>query len=208
MQMMVTIDTEEDDWGQYNQKNVTMSNIKEIVALQALFDKYAVRPTYLVTYAVATNPEATQILKRISADGRCEIGGHCHPWNTPPLDELRTPYNSMLCNLDPDLQLRKLHTLTRTIEERFGSAPVSFRTGRWGFSQEVAHNLIRCGQWIDANGRTCIAGQQREKVGGDCHLRANLSTSSGMRFVKYSLMASWLSFGAIDSVTFFTAGPG
>jgi len=101
MHLVVTIDTEEDNWGQYSADSFSIENIKKIPALQEMFDEFSVVPTYLVTYPVATNRESVEILKDILQRGKCEIGMHCHPWSTPPFDEERNSFNSMLCNLEP-----------------------------------------------------------------------------------------------------------
>lgn len=149
--LLVTIDTEEDEWGQYDRPRYHVSNLRRLVALQQLFDEFDVRPTYLITQPVADSPEAQDILAPILQRGACEIGAHCHPWNSPPMGEPRTSRNSMLCNLPSDLQRRKLASLRAGIERGFGAAPTSFRAGRWGFSPEVARNAAALGFTVDSS---------------------------------------------------------
>jgi hypothetical protein len=151
MKLIVTIDTEEDNWGRYRETCYTCKNIERIRPLQQLFDEFNVKPTYLITYPVATDERSVSLLKGIADSGRCEIGTHCHPWNTPPIEEKRTPKNSMLCNLPPDLQYRKIQTLHRTIKKNFNVSAVSFRAGRWGFNAVVGHNLIKLRYRIDSS---------------------------------------------------------
>jgi len=151
MYLIVTIDTEEDNWGDYRPTGCTLENIKRLPSLQGLFDAYDVKPTYLVTSAVATNAKAVSILKGILKEGKCEIGSHCHPWNTPPFEEKNTIRNSMLCNLPAELQYRKLESLHNMIRQNFGIQPISFRAGRWGYSQEVANNLHKLGYRIETS---------------------------------------------------------
>jgi hypothetical protein len=62
---------------------------------------------------------------------------HCHPWSTPPFEEERNAYNSMLCNLPYDLQYKKMSALHEAIENNFGINAKSFRAGRWGFNETV-----------------------------------------------------------------------
>ena len=50
--LVVTIDVEEDNWGIYRSK-LTVENARKITRLQNLFDRYEIKPTYLVTYQVA-----------------------------------------------------------------------------------------------------------------------------------------------------------
>lgn len=151
MYLTVTIDTEEDNWGQYSLNGYATENIKSIPKIQNLFDEYHVLPTYLITYPVATDQEAVSILKGIARKGKCEIGTHCHPWNTPPLVEDFNEKNSMLCNLPDDLQFNKIAALHRKIIGNLGIEPVSFRAGRWGFSHNVARSIHRLGYRVDTS---------------------------------------------------------
>lgn len=151
MKLVVTIDTEEDNWVPVRQTCYAVDNISRIPSLQQLFDDFAVKPTYFITYPVTTNDKAVSILSAIFKEGRCEIGAHCHPWNTPPSEEDNHPKNSMLCNLPPALQYRKIRSLHGAIQRNFGHDPISFRSGRWGFSQDVARNLHRVGYKIDTS---------------------------------------------------------
>lgn len=128
-----------------------MRNIERIPYLQDLFDEFDVKPTYLITYPVATNEKSISILRKILDGGKCEIGSHCHPWNAPPFEEENTEKNSMLCNLPVDLQYRKMKSLHNVITENFGIEPVSFRAGRCGYNEEVAKNLYRLGYQVDSS---------------------------------------------------------
>jgi hypothetical protein len=83
--------------------------------------------------------------------GGCEIGMHCHPWNTPPYEESLNKHNSMLCNLPKTLQFEKLQRLHEAIQNRFDMTPIAFRSGRWGFDAEVASNILRLGYRIDTS---------------------------------------------------------
>lgn len=149
--LFITIDTEEDNWGDYDPRRYSVENIRQIPIVQELFDRYEAIPTYLVNYPVATNSKAVDILEPIYADKRCEIGTHLHPWNTPPFSERIVPANTMLCNLPQDLIGTKLGALHGRIKEAFGACPVCFRAGRWGFNGNVARALIDQGYLIDSS---------------------------------------------------------
>jgi len=151
VKLVVTIDTEEDNWGSFSLTRYTFENIARIPGLQEMFDSFNVTPTYLLTYPVATDEKAVSILKAISDADKCEIGAHCHPWNTPPFEEEKNARNSMLCNLPADLQYAKLKYLQETIREHFGVDPISFRSGRFGYNTTVARNLHRLGYKIDTS---------------------------------------------------------
>lgn len=151
MDLVITIDTEEDNWGRYSVMDNPVTNIEKLISLQQMFDRYQIRPTYLITYPVATNHRSVEILKSFLDAGKCEIGTHCHPWNTPPFEEEVNDFNSMLCNLPEELVHKKLTNLHQTICENFGVTPVSFRSGRWGFSSAVARSLVTLGYKVDTS---------------------------------------------------------
>lgn len=151
MYFTVTVDTEEDDWGAYTKPVYGVENLRRVPRLQEMLHRRGVRPTYLITYPVATDPAAAAMLAAWAADGACEVGTHPHPWNTPPIEEDLTPHNSFISNLPPDLQFEKIRTLTETIERQIGVRPTSYRSGRWGFSDDIARHLIRLGYTVDSS---------------------------------------------------------
>jgi len=153
MKFIITIDTEEDNWARYSVSDNPVYNIERIVCLQKLFDRFDAKPTYLITYPVATNPKSIKILKRILDDGNCEIGMHCHPWNTPPFDKniVIREQDTMLCNLPKELVFAKLAELHETICRNFGCTPVSFRAGRWGYGPAVSSALCCLGYRVDTS---------------------------------------------------------
>jgi hypothetical protein len=151
MKLVISIDTEEDNWGNYSRTGHTLKNIDKIPVLQELFDSVHAKPSYLVTYPVATDRKSVDIIREIEKSGNCEIGMHCHPWNTPPFEEELNDKNSMLCNLPHELQHEKMKSLHKTIITNFDVKPVSFRSGRWGYNQSVAENLFKLGYKVDTS---------------------------------------------------------
>ena len=111
IKVFITIDTEEDLWSDWRQKDNPVDNICRITILQDLFDRFGAIPTYLVNYPVVANENARNILRRVLENYRCEIGTHCHPWNTPPFEEEITIKNSMMCNLPHELLYKKYISL-------------------------------------------------------------------------------------------------
>jgi hypothetical protein len=150
MYLAITIDVEEDNWSSYDTSPV-LSNIPKLSDLQKTFDSYEVKPTYLITYPVASDRNSVSLLRKILEDGGCEIGAHLHPWNTPPFEEEKTVENTMLCNLEKDLQYRKMESLHEKITENFGMEPAAFRSGRWGFGPTVAENMYKLGYKVDSS---------------------------------------------------------
>lgn len=151
MKLIVTIDVEEDNWGHFHPTEFTLDNLRGIPELQRLFDQYQVIPTYLVNFPVANDPFAVELFGRLHAAGKCEIGMHCHPWNTPPFVETTGEFNSMLCNLPDALALDKLSSLKQAIVRNIGVAPVSFRAGRWAMGCGVARALTELDVKIDTS---------------------------------------------------------
>ncbi len=151
MKLVVTVDVEEDQWGITPPRYATVHNVARLPTLQQLLDEFGIIPTYLLTYPVVADPHAVATLRGILDGGGCEIGTHCHPWNTPPYEECLNKHNSMLCNLPPTLQFEKLQRLHEAIEANFEMTPIVFRSGRWGFDAEVAKNIVRLGYRIDTS---------------------------------------------------------
>jgi hypothetical protein len=142
--LLVTVDTEEDQWGPKPEPPST-ENILLLPRLHRIFADLDLRPTYFTTYRVASDPDAAAVLRDLASDDRTEIGAHLHPWNTPPVREAPLPRNSMLSNLPAALQQEKLETLTRSLVTAFGRQPVSFRAGRLGLGTATARALRSAG---------------------------------------------------------------
>jgi len=151
MKLIITIDTEEDNWEKRSSDGAVITHLDGILRLQDIFDSRSFKPTYLITYPMATDKGVIKTLGEIESSGRCEIGNHCHPWNTPPFDEKITDKNSMLCNLTSALQYKKIKTLHDVIEDNFSITPLSFRAGRWGYCGKVAANLEKLGYRVDSS---------------------------------------------------------
>ena len=150
-QLVVSIDVEEDSWGEFRSSPHTVSNVRHLLEFQKLCENYGVKPTYLITYPIATNEESSQIIKELFLGGQCEIGAHLHPWCTPPCRGLSSERNSMLCNIPVEQQRTKLVALTDAITALLGVSPSSFRAGRWAIGPELAPYLEESGYLVDSS---------------------------------------------------------
>lgn len=150
IKVFITIDTEEDNWGDYPTQG-SVDNISKLPMLQDVFNKYGAIPTYLINYPVATTTSSIKTLSGFLEKNQCEIGTHCHPWNTPPFTEKICTENTMMCNLPADLLMEKMKNLHAAIESNFGVTPTSFRAGRWGFDEKVAKCIAELGYKIDTS---------------------------------------------------------
>ena len=151
--LIVLVDAEaEFDWdGPFLRSHVSVRNLSRQVTAQKIFDRLNVRPTYLVDYAVATQPEGYQPIRELLQSGSCEIGAHLQPWENPPFAEelsVRTSFNH---NLPAWLQKEKLQQLTDVIESTFGIKPKAYRAGRYGVGNEMAWILKELGYQIDVS---------------------------------------------------------
>ncbi len=151
--LAVVIDTEEEfDWhGPFDRNATTVRHMRDIGKVQAVFDRFGVRPTYVVDYPVATQPAAYEPLKDYAQTGRAVIGAHLHPWVSPPHEEEVCLYNSYPGNLPAGLERRKLVLLTGQIEETFGRAPTIYKAGRYGFGPHTGGILEDLGFEIDVS---------------------------------------------------------
>ncbi len=147
----MSIDTESEfDWnGPFLRTQTSVRNVRNQSMAQEMFDRFGVRPIYLVDYAVATQPEAYLPLREIYQSKRCEIGAHLHPWITPPFLEELSARASFSQNLPASLQKAKITQLTEAIERSFDFHPLCYRAGRLGVGEEIAEMLISLGYKID-----------------------------------------------------------
>lgn len=152
MHLLVGIDTEGDNqWDAAARAHQTFDNLHALPRLHALFARHGVRPAYLVTYPVATDPRSAEVLRGLFAGGDCEIGAHHHAWETPPCtaDDIgRHSYASTLPRAQFEQQLA---SLTTAIAGAVGRRPVSYRSGRFGFSADHVAALERVGYLVESS---------------------------------------------------------
>jgi len=150
-QLLVVIHTEEEfDWGQPFDANATgVRHMAHINRAQDLFSQHGVRPTYVIDYPIADQQDAWGQLKPYADAGEAEIGAHCHPWVSPPIDEDINRLHSYPGNLPRELEQAKLTQLTNRIEQSFGRRPTAYLAGRYGFGPNTADILAGLGYSID-----------------------------------------------------------
>jgi peptidoglycan/xylan/chitin deacetylase (PgdA/CDA1 family) len=150
--LLVGIDTEGDNqWDAAARANQTFENLYALPRLHALFARHRVRPTYVITYPVAADARAAEVLRTLHAGGDCEIGAHHHAWETPPCsdeDVRRHPYAASLPLAQFEEQLARL---TDAIDGAIGRRPVSYRSGRFGFSAAHVAALERLGYEVESS---------------------------------------------------------
>lgn len=152
MHLLVGIDTEGDNqWDAAARARQRFENIYALPKLHALFERHGVRPTYVITHPVARDSDSRAVLRQLIARGTCEIGAHHHAWETPPCtpeDVRRHPYAADL----PLSQFeQQLAALTEAITAAVGHRPVSYRSGRFGFSAAHTSALERLGYQVESS---------------------------------------------------------
>lgn len=128
---LVTIDVEPDNvWADTLSEKLT--NIALLPKFHSLCQEFGVRPTYLVSYSVAQDSKAANLMETLLSKGDCEIGAHPHLWETPPIltidrsgEALTGPRYAV------DALREKLGNLHAILTSRFG-APRTHRAGRYG----------------------------------------------------------------------------
>ena len=150
--LLAGIDTEGDNqWDPEARRYQRFENIYALPHLHALFTRHGVRPTYLVTYPVARDLRSADVLRALYGGRDCEIGAHHHAWETPPFtpeDVVRHPYASSLPREQFEQQLAQL---TSAIGAAVGQKPVSYRSGRFGFSADHVSALERAGYRVESS---------------------------------------------------------
>jgi hypothetical protein len=151
--LLVVVDTEEEfDWSKpHSRAETRVDHIKHQDRAQNIFERYGVRPTYVVDYPVASQEAGYQPLRDWLVGDKCQIGAHLHPWVNPPFDEELSLGNSYPGNLPPALEKAKLACLTTLIEANFGVRPTIYRAGRYGIGPATGAILEELGYEIDSS---------------------------------------------------------
>jgi len=152
MYLLVGIDTEGDNqWDAAARADQRFENIYALPKLHALFARHGVRPTYVITYPVAKDPRSVDVLRELKAGGDCEIGAHHHVWETPPCSQDDIQRHGYAANLPLGQFREQLAMLTDAIETAVGEAPVSYRSGRFGFSAAHVSALEQRGYRVESS---------------------------------------------------------
>jgi hypothetical protein len=150
---ILTVDTEEEwDWdGPLPDKNCSVENLIQIPAFQYFCQKREIRPTYFVDYAAAEGAIKNKTFENALQQNACELGAHLHPWVNPPYFDKPNETNSHVINLPLEQVEAKLDALVSLFVTEFDYQPTSFRTGRWGVSESIMHQLWLRGFTVDSS---------------------------------------------------------
>ncbi len=150
--LTIGIDTESDNqWSMESRLTPTYTNIYALPRLHELFRECSARPTYLITYPVATEPRSANTIRGLVEGGGCEIGAHHHVWETPPCDPDEARGLPYAMQIPLDRFDRQLASLTAAIAATIGHSPVSYRSGRYGFDASHTAVLEKAGYLVDTS---------------------------------------------------------
>lgn len=164
---LLTVDTEEEfDWGApFRRDGYGLSHVPELQRFQEFCEELGVIPLYLVDWPIANSPAAVEIIGDAVKRGAAEIGVQLHPWVNPPFDEEVNVANSYAGSLPRELEAAKFTQLRDRIEEAFGTAPISYRAGRYGLGPDTADLLKSTGIMFDTSVRSLF--DYRDQQGPD-----------------------------------------
>jgi hypothetical protein len=152
MHLLVGIDTEGDNqWDAAARADQRFENIYALGDLHARFARRGVRPTYVITHPVATDARSAEVLRRLLAGGDCEIGAHHHAWETPPCTSEDVNRHAYASTLPRQQFADQLTSLTAAITAAVGAKPVSYRSGRFGFSADHVAALEGEGYLVESS---------------------------------------------------------
>jgi hypothetical protein len=151
--LVVVVDTEaEFDWiASGSRRAAGVTSVKASQQVRPIFERYNIRPTFVLDYPVSTIPEGYEVIRDFYRSGICEVGAHLQPWDTPPFVEEITDRNSYPGNLAPEVEREKLVRLTAAIVENIGVRPRIYKAGRYGFGLATPAILQELGYEIDVS---------------------------------------------------------
>jgi hypothetical protein len=151
--LVVVVDTEaEFDWEAARPRRAMgISSVRCQDRAQQIFEKYEVRPTFVLDFPVSSTPEAFEFVRDLHRSGACEIGAHLQPWDNPPLVEQINDENSYPGNLPFELEREKLIQLTHSIQTNIGVRPRIYKAGRYGVGRATPGILAELGYEIDVS---------------------------------------------------------
>lgn len=175
---MLTVDTEEEfDWrAPFSRDDHGTRHVEALPRFQSFCEEIGAHPVYLVDWAIVQDQRAVEIIGDAADRGAADVGLQLHPWVNPPFEEELSIRNSYAGNLPPELEAEKFRRLRDAIEERFGSAPLIYRAGRYGVGEHTARLLKDCGFAIDSSVRSLF----------------DYSPTHGPDFSSYPLHPYWL----------------
>ena len=151
--LLVMVDAEEEfDWSQFTSRQTSVMSMRHQVRAHRIFSRYGIKPSYLVDYPVASQPDGYLPLRELLASAACDVGSQLHPWVNPPDERaVNNEAESFPGNLSAELERAKAIRLTDCIQENLGQRPIIYRAGRYGAGPNTQQILTDLGYKIDCS---------------------------------------------------------
>jgi len=151
--LCIVVDAEEEfHWGRpVSARNNATASVRHQKRAHDIFSSYDARPTYLVTYPIASDASASAVLREYLADGLCDIGAQLHPWVTPPFGGETDERQSFAGNLPAATEREKIRRLAGTVRDSFNLQPTAYKAGRYGLGPASAASLEEEGLLVDTS---------------------------------------------------------
>lgn len=150
---LITIDTEGDNLWR-NHRTITTRNTAWLPRFQSLCERFALKPTWLTNYEMASDPAYVEFARDVIARNQGEVGMHLHAWNSPPEAPLTDDdwrWQPYLIEYPDDVLRAKVRYMTELLEETFQTKMLSHRAGRWAFDERYAAILTELGYRVDCS---------------------------------------------------------
>jgi hypothetical protein len=153
MKLVISIDVEEEGlfFGRYPRTPPGVTNVAALERLAFIPEEFGWPLTLLVTYQVARDPAAREVLARWRDRYRAEIGLHLHPWNTPPYPDRPEPEPVPSERLPRGLLRDKLASLIEQVQNSLEPTPRAFRMGRFDAGPQIWSLLPEFGLRVDSS---------------------------------------------------------
>ncbi len=142
------------------QARLTLDNLDGLPRVQRRFERFGVRPTWLLSWPVIHRSAA--LFANAWAEGRGEVGVCLQPWCTPPFeaneDRLVAHPPSALAAA---AVAAKLDTLTTLVEQRLGRRPRVHRAAGGGLDGPLLQALERRGYVADCSATPLVMRGRR-----------------------------------------------
>ena len=151
---VITIDTEGDNlWSWKNGDTVKTECVNYLPRFQYLANEYGFKPTWLANYEIIMNDDFIDFIKKQISLDSAELGMHLHAWNNPPIIDILKGENGQpyLIEYPVDIMDEKIDFLTKLIQRRTNTRPISHRAGRWAMNKDYFRLLAKHGYKIDCS---------------------------------------------------------
>jgi glycosyltransferase involved in cell wall biosynthesis len=126
----------------------SVHSIEQLKRAQSIFERYGLRPCYVVDFPVVSNQESAATIRSFVERG-AEVGVHLQPWTTPPLVEPKEGWHAFPGNLSASLERQKLVQLMDEVRRAFGVTPRTYKAGRYGISRASLRTIEEMGFDVD-----------------------------------------------------------